>query len=107
MAWGKSESKGEIRFPVTLDLSDEKLVEALRGSKGDKGDSIQGPKGDPGKDSIVPGPKGDKGDSIRGDKGDKGDPGNDSTVPGPKGDVGPEPSDERLKKLIREVLARM
>ena len=49
--------------------------------------NIQGVPGEPGADSIVPGPKGDTGDdSIV--PGPKGETGADSTVPGPKGDKG-------------------
>jgi len=42
--------------------------------------NIEGPRGDLGPASTVPGPPGPKGD--------KGDKGADSTVPGPKGDKG-------------------
>ena len=91
---------------VYIDLEEQspEFLATLKGPKGDKGESI---KGDPGKDSHVPGPKGDKGD-----KGDsiKGDPGKDSMVPGPKGDkgdLGLSPTKEEIKKLIREVLAGM
>jgi hypothetical protein len=52
---------------------------------------VKGVKGDPGKDSTVPGPKGEKGDSVKGDKGDpgvQGIPGKDSVVPGPRGERG-------------------
>ena len=99
----KDHAKGELRFLVDIDRDDADLMERLRGPRGKTGDSIKGDKGDTvvGPVSTVPGPKGGKGDSIEGEKGDKGD---DSTVPGPKGDKGDEPSDERLKKLIREVL---
>jgi len=61
----------------------------IQGVPGEPGaDSIvPGPKGDTGDDSIVPGPKGDTGDdSIV--PGPKGETGADSTVPGPKGDKG-------------------
>ena len=86
---------------VIINLDDKALIEALRGPKGDKGLAVKGDPGPPGKDSIVPGPEGDKGDSIKGDPGNPGKRGD----PGEKGNKGDEPSDERLKDLIREVLA--
>ncbi len=73
----KQMSVGRIELPVNLDRSDKELMDALRG------------------------PKGDAGVSIRGEKGDKGDP---SNVMGPRGEEGPLPSDENIKRLIREVL---
>lgn len=48
----------------------------------------QGPKGDPGKDSTVPGPAG-----AQGPAGPKGDNGADSTVPGPAGKDGQDGQD--------------
>jgi len=100
----KEMSKGQVVFQVGLDRDDKELMDTLKGDKGDPGRSIKGDKGDSikGEDSIVPGPPGPKGDSIKGDPGPKGDA---STVPGPKGDEGDEPSDERIKSLIYEVLA--
>ena len=92
-----------IKLPVELDRSDTELMAALKGEKGDKGDSVKGDKGDSvrGADSTVPGPKGDKGDSIEGPRGPKGD---DSAVFGPKGDKGDLPSDEHVMDLIRKVM---
>ncbi len=95
-----------IKLPIDLDRSDKELMDALRGPKGDPGQSIKGDPGDSirGKDSLVRGPQGEKGDSIRGEKGDKGDK---STVEGPRGPEGPLPGVDYLKKLIREVLQGM
>ena len=75
------------------DFTEEQLA-ALKGPKGDPGDTgPQGPKGDPG-DTGPQGPKGDPGDTgPKGDPGDtgpqgpKGDPG-DTGPQGPKGDPG-------------------
>lgn len=79
-------------IPVVLqflvDGQDPKTLEALRGPKGDKGESIQGPKGEKGEASTVPGPKGDKGEASM----VPGPPGKDSRIPGPKGDPGEVPS---------------
>ena len=95
-----------VSFPIKIDLSDPEMVAALKGPKGYKGDSIKGEKGDSvvGPVSTEPGSKGDKGDSVKGEKGDKGDA---STKLGPKGDKGDEPSDERIERLIRKVLASL
>ena len=66
------------------DFTEEQLA-ALKGPKGDPGDTgPQGPKGDPG-DTGLQGPKGDPGDT--GPQGPKGDPG-DTGPQGPKGDPG-------------------
>ena len=102
----KDHAKGELRFLVDIDRNDADLMERLKGDKGNKGDSIKGDKGDSivGPVSTEPGPKGDDGESIKGDKGDKGD---DSMEPGPRGYKGNEPSDERIERLIRKVLASL
>ena len=93
-----------IKLPVELDRSDKELMAALKGDKGDPGQSLRGDKGDEGpkgKDSFVAGPPGAKGDSIRGERGDKGEP---SNVMGPRGETGPLPSDEHVMDLIRKVM---
>ena len=63
-----------MRIPVDIDRDDKELMEALRGPKGDPGQSVKGDKGDSieGPVSTKSGPKGDKGDSIKGEKGDQG-----------------------------------
>jgi hypothetical protein len=56
----KSLKAAGIVFPVTVDLDDPDIVEALKGPKGDTGP--QGNPGPQGRPSEAPGPKGDKGD---------------------------------------------
>jgi len=105
----KKKVLGEVE--VVIDLNNEALVEALKGKPGlpgGKGDSV---KGDPGKDSDKPGPPGRAPTTEEIDeavrkylskldlRGKKGDPGKDNTS------VGPEPTDARIKRLIKEVLA--
>ena len=100
----KTMSEGRVTFQVELDRDDKKLMDTLKGDKGDPGRSL---KGDPGESikgdaSTVPGPPGPPGASV---KGDPGPPGKASNIPGPPGEKGDEPSDERIKSLIYEVLA--
>ncbi|MEI6286246.1 MAG: collagen-like protein [Bacillota bacterium] len=62
-----------------VSIDEKGAVSTALPQKGDKGEpgkdsTVPGPQGNPGKDSTVPGPQGD--------------PGKDSTVPGPKGDTG-------------------
>ena len=104
----KKKVLGEVE--VFVDLDNDALVKALQGEPGKKGDPGPSVKGDPGKDSDKEGPPGraptqaEIADAVhkylsRLDlRGKKGDPGKDCTV------QGPEPSDERIKKLIREIL---
>jgi len=100
----KDMSKGQVVFQVDLNRNDKELMDALKGEKGDPGRTLKGDKGDSikGDDSTVPGPRGPKGDSVEGPAGPTGKA---SEVPGPKGDKGDEPSDERVRALIYEVLA--
>lgn len=64
-----------------------KHIQYVKGDKGEKGDTVIGPKGDKGeKGDTVIGPKGDKGDSIKGGKGDRGPQG--ESIKGDKGDKG-------------------
>ncbi len=94
---------------VFVDLNDEALVKALKGEPGKKGDPGPNVKGDPGRDSDKAGPPGRapyaeeidlavhkylKGKDLQGKPGDS-----------IKGDPGPEVTDERIKALIREILA--
>ncbi len=44
----KQMSVGKIELPVDLDRSDKELMDALRGPKGDPGQSLKGDKGDKG-----------------------------------------------------------
>lgn len=90
----------------TYDMFTPEQIEALRGPKGDKGDSIagpqgeRGPKGDPGESIVGPqgpaGPQGERGpagESIVGPRGPEG-------PQGPKGDPGT--IDDRTQALIVE-----
>lgn len=105
----KKKVLGEVE--VKVDLNNEALVEALKGEPGKKGDPGPSVKGDPGRDSDKAGPPGraPTAEEIYAAvrdflskldlRGKKGDPGKDNTS------VGPEPSDARIKRLIKEVLA--
>lgn len=76
--------------PDTNELitSGEVTVLMSEGVQGPPGVGPQGPKGDPGADSIVPGPQGPAGPT--GPAGPQGPPGADSTAPGPQGPAGPQ-----------------
>ena len=105
----KKKALGEVE--VFVDLDNDALVEALKGEPGKKGDPGPSVKGDPGRDSDKAGPPGraptqaEIADAVHAYlskldlRGKKGDPGKDNTS------VGPEPSDGRIKRLIKEVLA--
>lgn len=71
-----------------LTTTDEVTVLLSEGVQGPPGVGPQGPKGDPGADSIVPGPQGPAGPT--GPAGPQGPAGADSTVPGPQGPAGPQ-----------------
>lgn len=67
--------------------NDVVTVLMTEGVQGPPGVGPQGPKGDPGADSTVPGPQGPIG--LTGPQGEQGIPGADSAVPGPQGPMGP------------------
>ncbi len=79
---------GTIKFPVELDPTDERLMDQLKGPKGDKGpEGPRGPEGRPGESNRpgptglqgMPGPKGATGE--RGEEGPQGKTGAPGVVP--------------------------
>lgn len=100
-------------FPEVQKISLEGVsVVTLRGEPG-RDSTVPGPRGmegPPGKDSTVPGPIGPQGPAgkdskIPGPPGPEGTPGKDSKVPGPAGPQGPAGSPDTGEEIIEKINA--
>lgn len=106
------EKIGEV--VAILQVAEQTLESVRTVRKGDPGETIEGPQGEPGEqgppgESIVgpAGPKGDKGDSVVGPRGPQGEKGDSIVGPaGPRGKMGTSGKDAVLdyEMLVEEII---